>query len=478
MSTRTAASRPLIALPNGTHWNTTTGQVEINNSANLARAMRNLAIQVMFGDSITQEWAQWLIRDLALKLGIYPASIHHLYRAMARGELGRHFTVPAMNLRTLTFDLACAAFRQAKVRNAGALIFEIARSEIGYTGQSPAQYSAMIFAAAIATGWSGPIFVQGDHFQISKAKYDINADAELGTVERLIEEALAAWFFNIDVDTSTMVDLDKRTLREQQRLNAQLTAHFLRFIRNHQPPGVTVSVGGEIGEVGGRNSRTVEFRAYMTELVLHLLIGGGDLEGLSKISLQTGTAHGGIVLPDGSLAEVDLDTNVLRLIGRWAARDHGMIVVQHGASTLPPEAFGIIWAAGAGECHLATAFQFGVLDNLDAGFIAMMKEWIRKNKGGPKGDQTEAQWWWANAKHALGPFVNHIWNANPWHHEQAVRAVEEQFALIFDAFNIRDTAPLVAQYAPLTYQLPNPRPDQVATVVATRPNEDVSDLAD
>ena len=79
----------------------------------------------------------------------------------------------------------------------------------------------------------------------------------------LIQEEIAAGFYNIDIDTSTLVDLDKPTLDEQQEVNVNLAADFAAFIRAHEPQGVTVSVGGEIGEVGGKNSDVHELHAYM-----------------------------------------------------------------------------------------------------------------------------------------------------------------------------------------------------------------------
>ena len=79
----------------------------------------------------------------------------------------------------------------------------------------------------------------------------------------LIKEEIAAGFYNIDIDTSTLVDLDKATLAEQQEVNVNLAADFTAFIRKHEPQGVTVSVGGEIGEVGGKNSDVHELHAYM-----------------------------------------------------------------------------------------------------------------------------------------------------------------------------------------------------------------------
>ena len=53
----------------------------------------------------------------------------------------------------------------------------------------------------------------------------------------LIKEELAAGFYNIDIDASTLVDLEKPTLAEQQELNTTLAADFTAFIRRHEPAG-------------------------------------------------------------------------------------------------------------------------------------------------------------------------------------------------------------------------------------------------
>ncbi len=441
----------------------------------LRSKMRPVARLANFGTPSEQAWAQYLIKELAQKLGIYPASIHSLYGAMARGDLPKQFTVPAMNLRAMTFDLAEAAFRQALEIDAAAIIFELARTEMSYTGQSPQQYTATVFAAAIAAGWTGPVFVQGDHFQVSAAKFTENPQKEIGAVEELIREAIAAWFFNIDVDTSTLVDLSRRTLREQQYNNARWTAHFLELIRSLQPEGVTISVGGEIGEVGGKNSTTRELVAYLKVLALIL----GRIPDLSKASINTGTAHGGTTLPDGSTASVKLDTRAMRLVGQRARRQFGMIIVQHGASTLPPEAFSIIRMAEAGECHLASAIMRSVFRNVTLGMDRRMREALTALKGGPKEGQTEEQWWKDNAKHVLAQFSSELWGMSELNRRAAVDEVEAQFATIFDAFNIAGTRPLVEQYAPPPAQpFPNPRPDEVDIAVTTTANIDTTGLSD
>jgi len=138
---------------------------------------------------------------LSYKKQIYPASIQEFYVARGRGELGG-FTVPAINLRSMTYDLACAIFRVAKKNNSGAFIFEIAKSEMGYTNQAPLEYASAILAAALREGFSGPVFIQGDHFQVNAKKFQENPQAEIEGLKTLISEAMEAGFYNIDIDSS------------------------------------------------------------------------------------------------------------------------------------------------------------------------------------------------------------------------------------------------------------------------------------
>src|SRR6185295_10287285 len=124
-----------------------------------------------------------------------------------RGEAPAGFTVPAINIRGMAYDTARALFRARKALDAGAVICEIARSEISYTDQRPAEYTFVVLAAALREGWRGPVFIQGDHFQVNAKKYVSQPDAELAAVKELTAEAIRAGFYNIDVDTSTLVDL-------------------------------------------------------------------------------------------------------------------------------------------------------------------------------------------------------------------------------------------------------------------------------
>lgn len=394
-----------------------------------------------------QGFARYLTRLIALEMGIFPASIHDLYIARGKGKYPFTFSVPALNLRVLAFDSAKAAFRAAQKMNGSAIIFEIARSEMGYTDQKPSEYSTSILAAAIAEGYQGPVFIQGDHFQVSLKKYGADPDGEIAALKSLIREALAAGFFNIDVDTSTLVDINKPTIPEQQELNTSLSAMFTAFIRSVEPEGVTVSIGGEIGEVGGHNSTEEELRAYLDGFSNKLKASAPDAAGLSKISIQTGTSHGGVVLPDGSIAKVDVDFNVLRDLSRVARKEYGLGgTVQHGASTLPEDAFSKFVEHEATEVHLATNFTNMFFDLIPEDFREEIYAYLReKSAGDRKPEMTDDQFYYKVRKNAIGPFKKQSWNLPVEVKKVIGDAWEAQFTRLFTSLGVKDTTKYVSE---------------------------------
>jgi len=421
-------------------------RVIVRDEKQLPSYMDGLIREAVFGEAAEKAAARWLIWEISQSLGIRPASIHELYTARGRGEIAGTFTVPAVNLRMLAYDSARAVFRAAGKIDAGALIFEIARSEMSYTDQRPAEYVSAVLAAAIREGFRGPVFIQGDHFQAAAKKYAADPEAELRAIRDLIVESVSAGFLNIDIDTSTLVDIAKPSLDEQQKPNFELCAGLTRFIRAQEPNGVTISVGGEIGEVGQKNSSLEDLEAFMRGYDALR----GPVTGISKISVQTGTSHGGVVLPDGTLAQVAIDFNVLKELSEVARLKYGMGgAVQHGASTLPDSAFHKFVAAGACEVHLATAFQTLVMDH-EATPEALrhgMYEWLKVNAAGErKPKDTEAQFLYKARKKAVGPFKKQFWTL-PGAALAAIGAsLEKQFAFLFEQLSIGGTTGIVAKH--------------------------------
>ncbi|MGB8780409.1 MAG: class II fructose-bisphosphate aldolase [Candidatus Bathyarchaeia archaeon] len=402
---------------------------------------------VMTDDPAKKKQLAKTIFDIAYEEGSYPSSIHEFYMARGRGEFGG-FTVPAINLRSLTYDLARRIFRVAKRNNSGAFIFEIARSEVGYTNQSPTEYAAMVMAAAVKEGYSGPIFIQGDHFQVNAAKYREKPDKEIESLQALITDAISSGFYNIDIDSSTLVDLSKPDPKEQQLLNFEICAKLTQFIRHIEPKGITVSVGGEIGEIGHQNSTPEDLSTFMAGLKDMLPRG---LAGISKISVQTGTTHGGVVLPDGSIAQIDLDFNALRTLSEIARKEYGLAgAVQHGASTLPLQAFHNFVECETAEVHLATEFQNMIYESkhFPADLKKKIYEWLKTNAANEaKQGETEEQFLYKTRKKALGPFKKEF-NGLPQETRDVIAAeIENKFDLLFRQLNAVNKTDLVNKYA-------------------------------
>jgi len=404
-------------------------------------AMDDLVRRAVFGEQEEREQARWLIWEIGQHSGVRPASIHELYLARGRGEVPA-FTTPAINVRVMAYDSGRAIFRAAKRLDVGAVICEIARSEIAYTDQRPAEYVAVMTTAALREGFQGPLFIQGDHVQVNAKKYATDPAAEVGAIRTLIDEELHAGFYNIDVDTSTLVDLSKPNLDEQQRVNYERAAELTQYIRQREPKGVTVSVGAEIGEVGGKNSDVHELQAFMDgyQRTVRRL---GVAVGISKISVQTGTSHGGVVLPDGTIAKVALDLAALKELSIAARTKYGLGgAVQHGASTLPADAFGSFPTCEAIEIHLATNFQNIVFDHpqLPADVRRELNAWVKAEcKDEWKKGDTEEQFIYKSRKKAIAPFKRRLWDL-PEETRRAIAAdLEKNFAFLFEQLKVAGT---------------------------------------
>jgi fructose/tagatose bisphosphate aldolase len=420
----------------------------------MARALPTLAespagidtlvrIAVFSIDAAERDRACRAIHTACAERGIIPASIQGLYDAVAQGRIAG-FTVPAHNLRGLIYDSARAAFRAAKGLGVGAFIFEISRGEMAYCQVRPAEYSACILAAALREEWRGPVFLQGDHFQFSASEYLKDPAKVVLELKGAVREAVDAGFLNIDIDPSTLVVLERPTLKAQQRDNYERAAEMTEFIRSIQPPGVEISVGGEIGEVGLKNSTVEEFEAYF-DGYLERYSG----KPISKLSVQTGTAHGGVVNPDGSRARAAVDFDVLRDISAACRRRGVAGTVQHGASTLPEEMFREFPRNDAVEIHLATELQRIIFDHpkLPKELRRKAERWVQETRPPEwKATQTAAQNFEKAVKRAWGPLKREMWEMDPDALREIMESLENRFSRTFSLLGVKGTRKLVDAY--------------------------------
>jgi fructose/tagatose bisphosphate aldolase len=420
--------------------------------------IRDLAWTAAFAeDPSVVAVAQWLVHEAAQALGARTASIHELYMARARGEVNG-FTVPAINLRTQVFDMARTVLETADSADVGAVILELARSEQTYTFQRPIDYLTAVLAGAVAAGWQGPVFIQGDHYQFNTKKYAADPEAMTEEIRRACRLAIDAGYRNIDIDSSTLVDLSKPNVDEEQRENYLRAAELTALIRSLEPEGVTISVGGEIGEVGKQNSTEAELRAYLDGYRRELDNRAPGAVGLSKVSVQTGTSHGGVPLPGGGVAEVKLDFEVLRRLGE-VARSAGLAgAVQHGASTLPDELFHQFPAVETAEIHLATGFQNTLFEHpaFPAELHRKIEGWCFQNAVDERKDgQTDQQFVYTTRKKAIGPFKRELWDLST--KDEILAAQSRKIAFLFTELGVNGSRDMVDGYiAPVEVHLPVP----------------------
>ena len=430
------------------------------------RGVRDLAWTSAFGeDEGAVTAARWIVWEAAQELGAVSASIHELYMARARGEV-HGFTVPAINLRAQTFDMASTVFEAAEAGDVGAVIFELARSEQTYTWQRPAEYATSVLAAAIATGWRGPVFLQGDHYQFNAAKYAADPEKMTEEIRGACRMAIEAGYRNIDIDSSTLVDLSKPTVDEQQRENYRRAAELTALIRELEPDGTTISVGGEIGEVGKQNSTEEELRAYLDGYRRELETRTPGAKGISKVSVQTGTSHGGVPLPDGGVAQVKLDFDVLKRLGEVARKEYGLAgCVQHGASTLPDELFHRFPAVETAEIHLATGFQNLLFDHpaFPPDLLREIGEWCVSNAADErKPTETDQQFGYKTRKKAIGPFKRQLWELP--NKGEILAAQRRKVAFLFTELGVNGSRRMVDRYV-TAREFHRPVPDSLRQAV-------------
>ena len=471
------------------------GVLHINNVDDFKNSLPTLAANAAdFGDrgapADVQALSRWIIGEGAQRLNVKLASPQEVYVAIAEGRISREMSFPAINIRVGTLDTARALFKAANDNKVGAFIAEIARSEMGYTNQSPAEYAAVLQAAAMLEGFEGPLFLQGDHIQL-KSKPVIEggppAEKEINAHRSLIHDLLAAGFGSIDLDMSPFERRTEENLsfEEQQAENARLTAEKIADVRALEKKlGIpwTVLLGGETGEVGKMNTRKEDLEAYAEGIIANMKrLGVDPALGIRKIAVNDGTAHGGTPLPDGSVADVSIAFEILKMATDLGKKYGWAGSVQHGASTLPNNAFSLFPQNKAVEVHLATGFQNIAFDNgiyrLKGAQSEIEQFLADKFRADWKAGKTFAQFVYSTRKQAVGPFKWMTWTMPEDIRAKVAEDLYDQFSFLFEQLGVVDTKDLIVQYITL-HDFHQAYPEEAGSSPAARDKEDTSDLSD
>jgi hypothetical protein len=149
--------------------------------------------------------------------------------------------------------------------------------------------------------------------------------------------------------------------------------------------------------------------------------------------------------------------------------------VQHGASTLPQEAFGKFVESEACEVHLATNFQNMLFDRLPKQMLSAIYLYVNsKYSGDRKAGQTNEQFHYENRKRAIGPFKAAMWDLPAAEKDVIIAAWEEQFAKLFGFLAIAGTRKYMDQFL----AAPKIKPERAFYFGKEVEQEEVKDLSD
>lgn len=386
------------------------------------------------------------ILNLTWENGLYPASIAPIYRALGRGELPP-MTIPAFNVRGLTYPLARAIWRAAMQSHCGPIIFELAPSESTGCDQTFEEYAALVIAAAFKEGYQGPVFLQGDHFSLDSAD-------DLKWLEDLALQVIESGFYQIDIDGSHLFNQKAENLTDFHTPNAEITGKLIKSIRDMQPRDVHITLGGEVGEIGGRNTSVDDLIAFQVVLQKHL---SDTTPGLDKISAQTGTTHSGIVLPDGTTGRMSVDFDLISDLSRQARLSGWSGLVQHGASTLQFEDLARLPQAGVIEVHLATQIQNILFDHpaFPLDLREQMKRELVKSTRSAEGDHldtsdalSDAQRFYQARWAAWGIYKAQLWQLPSEVISQVSDSLADWATQIFRSLKVAQRSQVLKNYYP------------------------------
>ncbi|MEO6349438.1 MAG: aldolase, partial [Candidatus Limnocylindrales bacterium] len=195
---------------------------------------------------------------------------------------------------------------------------------------------------------------------------------------------------------------------------------------------------------------------------------GSDAPGLSKVSVQTGTSHGGVPLTGGGVATVALDFGTLERL-TVVAREYGLAgAVQHGASTLPDELFNRFPQVETAEIHLATGFQNLLYEHpaFPAELTQDVEAWCVTNTADERRPgEADDVFLYKTRKKALGPFKRQLWELST--KDEIMADQEAKLRFLFDQLAVGGTRELVARYIS-TPRRSRPVPESLVTVAAAR----------
>jgi hypothetical protein len=168
--------------------------------------------------------------------------------------------------------------------------------------------------------------------------------------------------------------------------------------------------------------------------------------------------HGGIPLPDGTVADVAIDFKTLEQLGTLAMSPYRVGgVVQHGASTLPEALFEKFPEADTAEIHLATAFQNLVFDgrHFPKKMGREIREYLGKEFASERNEgESDEQFFYKTRKRAFGAFKRRMWDLPAETRAAISLDLEKRFDTMFRKLNAVNTTEAILENVEMVKVVP------------------------
>ena len=167
---------------------------------------------------------------------------------------------------------------------------------------------------------------------------------------------------------------------------------------------------------------------------------------------------------------MQIDFETLRRLSKDARENYGLAgAVQHGASTLPEEAFHNFPKTETCEIHLATNFQTMLYDHFPSSLRDDVYAWLRENaKDERKPSDSDEQFYYKTRKKAIGPFKKQIWGLPPEVKRDLAEAYDKTVAFLFSKLAVADTTSVVSRLIELKPQHRPPPHEDLSTARRSR----------
>jgi len=331
-----------------------------------------------------------------------------------------------------------------------AIIFEIAKSEIGYTDQSPEEYANYVKEIADRIDFNTPYCIHGDHIAISE-----NTPEAIKSAEDIVRKEVEAGFTSFAIDASHNFDLNAELTREQLADNIEITTRIAKLIeklmaekgKTREDYGLEVEVG-EIGKIDPETGEQELTTVDEAVTFIKALNENGVYPDL--IATNNGTVHGNIYDEEGNIIPIlSIDAVRTREIANSIA-PLGVQIAQHGITGTPLELMNKLIDAGIVKGNVATNFQNIAIENMQPELAKKMSDWTIENFAekvrAKKPEISDREIIGKNIKYAIKVFKKEIEEIDNEYKQKIANASKKSASEFIEAFNGKGSGQIVRDY--------------------------------